>query len=62
MAAYVCISLDNPCLPEIFGSAALYYPPPVPSQSSLHDGNAPFIQESMGLPVGHDASEKSLCI
>ena len=23
----VCISSDNPCLPEIFGSAALYYPP-----------------------------------
>ncbi len=22
----VCISSDNPCLPEIFGSAALYYP------------------------------------
>ncbi len=23
----LCISADNPCLPEIFGSAALYYPP-----------------------------------
>jgi len=23
----VCISSDNPCLPEIFGPAALYYPP-----------------------------------
>jgi len=23
----VCISSNNPCLPEIFGSAALYYPP-----------------------------------
>ena len=23
----VCISSDNPCLPEIFGSSALYYPP-----------------------------------
>jgi len=23
----LCISSDNPCLPEIFGSAALYYPP-----------------------------------
>ncbi len=23
----VCIAADNPCLPEIFGSAALYYPP-----------------------------------
>ena len=23
----ICISADNPCLPEIFGDAALYYPP-----------------------------------
>ena len=23
----VCISSDNPCLPEVFGSYALYYPP-----------------------------------
>ncbi len=23
----VCISVDNPCLPEIFGDAATYYPP-----------------------------------
>lgn len=23
----VCISADNPCLPEIFGDAAVYYPP-----------------------------------
>jgi glycosyltransferase involved in cell wall biosynthesis len=23
----MCISSDNPCLPEIFGSSALYYPP-----------------------------------
>ena len=23
----ICISADNPCLPEIFGDAAIYYPP-----------------------------------
>jgi len=23
----ICISADNPCLPEIFGGAAIYYPP-----------------------------------
>jgi glycosyltransferase involved in cell wall biosynthesis len=23
----ICISADNPCLPELFGDAALYYPP-----------------------------------
>jgi glycosyltransferase involved in cell wall biosynthesis len=23
----ICISADNPCLPEIFGNAAVYYPP-----------------------------------
>ena len=23
----VCISSDNPCVPEIFGTSALYYPP-----------------------------------
>ena len=22
-----CISADNPCLPELFGDAAVYYPP-----------------------------------
>jgi glycosyltransferase involved in cell wall biosynthesis len=23
----VCISADNPCLPELFGDAAIFYPP-----------------------------------
>ena len=23
----ICISADNPCLPELFGDAAVYYPP-----------------------------------
>ncbi|MBT9145644.1 MAG: hypothetical protein DDT42_01519 [candidate division WS2 bacterium] len=23
----ICISADNPCLPELFGYAAVYYPP-----------------------------------
>jgi glycosyltransferase involved in cell wall biosynthesis len=23
----ICISADNPCLPELFGDVAIYYPP-----------------------------------